>query len=240
MADVNARPVIGVTGSAYRGRAMWWFAALGLRLFGAKPQRITPPMDADEVHDLDGLLIGGGDDIGAEIYGGVPVPDVRLDPLRDQLELAAVNIAVPKGIPILGICRGAQMLNVALGGTLNEDIYKIYHQAPRMRTVLPRKRVDLAPDTRLQRLIGLDCVNVNSLHHQSVRKLGKGLQVCGVDQYGIVQAVEDTGDIFRIGVQWHPEFLIYRKPHRRLFGAFVEACRDIMRARAGKPSELQS
>jgi len=240
MAAMRDRPVIGVTGSADRGRAMWWFAAIGLRLFGAKPRRIVPPMEPGEVHGLDGLLIGGGDDIGAEIYGGVPVPDVRLDPLRDQLELAAVNIALPKRIPILGICRGAQMLNVALGGTLNEDIYKIYHEAPRMRTVLPRKRVDLTPGTRLHGLVGLDCINVNSLHHQSIRNTGRGLRVCGLDQHGIVQAIEDKGDVFRIGVQWHPEFLIYRKPHRRLFGAFVEACRETIRARAGRSPELQT
>lgn len=181
-------------------------------------------MEAEEIRDLDGLLIGGGDDIGAEIYGGVPVPDVRLDPLRDRLELGALEIAIPKEMPILGICRGAQMLNVALGGTLNRDIYEIFIQAPRMRTVLPRKQVNLESGSFLHRLTGLDCVTVNSLHHQSVDKLGNGLKVSGVDEYGIVQAIEDPNRKFRIGVQWHPEFLIYRKVHRRLFGAFVEAC----------------
>lgn len=226
MDRVKTRPVIGVTGSAYRGRAMWWFAAIGLRLFGAKPRRITPPLKGTEFKDLDGLLIGGGDDISAELYGGVPVLDVRLDPLRDRLELAALKHALPRGMPILGICRGAQMLNVALGGTLNQDIYKVYMEAPRMRTVLPRKRVDLVPGSNLQRLIDLDCVVVNSLHHQSVNKTGKGLQVCGTDEHGIVQAIEDPAKAFRIGVQWHPEFLIYRKPHRRLFGAFVQAVRE--------------
>ncbi len=204
---------------------MFWFAALGLRLFGARPRRITPPMEASELKGLDGLLIGGGDDIGAEIYGGMPVPDVRIDPLRDKLELSALEIALPKGIPVLGICRGAQMLNVALGGTLNQDIYEVYKQAPRMRTVLPRKRVDLEKGTRLHELIGLDCITVNSLHHQSVDKLGRGLQVSGSDEHGIIQAIEARGEAFRMGVQWHPEFLIYRRPHRRLFAAFVRACR---------------
>ncbi|NIL96297.1 MAG: gamma-glutamyl-gamma-aminobutyrate hydrolase family protein, partial [Planctomycetales bacterium] len=173
---------------------MFWFAALGLRLFGARPRRITPPMEASELKGLDGLLIGGGDDIGAEIYGGMPVPDVRIDPLRDKLELSALEIALPKGIPVLGICRGAQMLNVALGGTLNQDIYEVYKQAPRMRTVLPRKRVDLEKGTRLHELIGLDCITVNSLHHQSVDKLGRGLQVSGSDEHGIIQAIEARGE----------------------------------------------
>lgn len=219
---------------------MWWFAALGLRLFGAQPRRITPPMEASEVKGLDGLLIGGGDDIGAEIYGGVPVPDVRLDPLRDRLELAALEIALPGKIPVLGICRGAQMLNVALGGTLNRDIYEIFVQAPRMRTVLPRKRVNLKSGSFLRRLTELECVIVNSLHHQSVDKLGKGLEVSGLDEYGIIQAIEDPDKNFRIGVQWHPEFLIYRKAHRRLFGAFVEACRQEMERVAGAPAQSET
>lgn len=225
MASVTRRPLIGVTGPEGRGHAMFWFAALGLRLFGARPRRITPPMEASELRGLDGLLIGGGDDIGAEIYGGVPVPDVRIDPQRDKLELEALDGALPKGIPILGICRGAQMLNVALGGTLNQDIYEIYQHAPRMWTVLPRKHVDLEAGTRLHDIIGMETVTVNSLHNQSVKQLGEGLRISGVDEHGIVQAIEHNDRPFRIGVQWHPEFLIYRRPHRRLFGAFVRACR---------------
>lgn len=239
MAKVKARPVIGVTGPKGRGHAMFWFAALGLRLFGARPRRITPPMEADQLSGLDGLLIGGGDDIGAEIYGGMPVPDVRIDPSRDALELSALDIALPKRVPVLGICRGAQMLNVALGGTLNQDIYEVYRQAPRMWTVLPRKHVQLEPGTTLRGLIGMETVTVNSLHNQSVKELGRGLRISGTDEHGIVQAIEHTGETFRIGVQWHPEFLIYRKPHRRLFGAFVEACRETIRVRAGDSSELQ-
>jgi putative glutamine amidotransferase len=207
---------------------MWMFSALSLRLFGARPVRVTPPAKAAALDEFDGFLIGGGDDIGAELYGGLPVPDVRLDPERDRLELDVLGSVLPRSVPVLGICRGAQMLNVALGGTLNQDIYEVYDKAPRMRTVLPRKRVDIAAGTRLREVLDLDCVTVNSLHHQSVKALGQGMTVSGVDEHGIVQAVEVTGHAFRIGVQWHPEFLIYRKPHRRLFAAFVAACRENM------------
>jgi putative glutamine amidotransferase len=219
------RPVIAVTGARARGRFMWWFSYIALRLFGAKPLRITPPMEAADVKGIDGLLIGGGDDIGAELYGGMPVPDVRIDPDRDRLELDALRAVLPRDMPVLGICRGAQILNVALGGTLNQDIHQVYLTAPRMRTVLPLKCVNVAADTHLREIIEMDHVVVNSLHQQSVKDLGRGLRVSGVDEYGIVQSIEDTRHPFRIGVQWHPEFLIYRKAHRRLFAAFVAACR---------------
>jgi putative glutamine amidotransferase len=220
------KPVIGVTGARDRGRFMWWFSALALRIFGARPLRITPPMRAGDLKGLDGLLIGGGDDIGAELYGGLPVPDVRIDPARDMLELDLLKAMLPDGLPVLGICRGAQMLNIALGGTLNQDIYEVFVKAPRMRTVLPRKRVSIESGSRLRDIVGMDCVIVNSLHHQSVQQPGRGLSVSGIDEFDIVQAIEDASHPFRIGVQWHPEFLIYRRAHRRLFSAFVKACKE--------------
>lgn len=229
------KPMIGVTGARDRGRFMWWFSALALRIFGARPLRIAPPMRAGDIAGLDGLLIGGGDDIGAELYGGLPVPDVRIDPARDMLELDLLRDVLPTPMPVLGICRGAQMLNVALGGTLNQDIYEVFVKAPRMRTVLPRKQVNIAPGGRLHGIVDMDCVIVNSLHHQSVREPGRGLTVSGVDESGIVQSIEDAGHPFRIGVQWHPEFLIYRRAHRRLFAAFVRACREA--ARRARPAE---
>ncbi len=218
-----SRPVIGVTTSKGRGWRLWAFAALSLRLHGAQPVRLTAPFVAEQFSGLDGLVIGGGDDIGATLYDAMPAPNVRIDPDRDAMEQNALSHLWETDTPILGICRGAQMLNVFRGGRLHADIYDVYQSAPRMRTPLPRKRVDLVDGSRVRRIVEEDCIIVNALHHQSVDTLGDGLQIAGLDEHGIVQAIEFAGEQFRIGVQWHPEFLFYRKAHRRLFRALVSA-----------------
>ncbi|SES91659.1 putative glutamine amidotransferase [Oceanicella actignis] len=219
------RPVVGVTKGRGRGWALWAFAALSLRLHGARPRRIEPPFSPEAARGLDALIVGGGDDIGATLYGGEPAPDMRIDPERDALELRLLEEAWRRHLPVLGICRGAQMLNVFLGGTLHADIAQAYPHARRLRTPLPRKHVRLAPGTRLARIIGDEAIVVNALHHQSIDRLGQGLRVAARDEYGIVQAVEHRGRLLRIGVQWHPEFLFYARKHRRLFAALTDAAR---------------
>lgn len=226
------RPVIGVTGGRGRGRISWLCAAFSLWLHGARAVRITAPKDSHAPFDpavvagLDGLVIGGGDDIGATIYGAEPTPDVRLDPARDALELSALKTLWERKIPILGICRGSQMLNIFAGGNLHQDIYTAFAEVPMIHTPLPRKHVTLESGTRLEAVIGRGTVTVNALHHQSVDRLGDGFRVAARDEYGIVQATEHQGSVFRVGVQWHPEFLFYRRAHRRLFAALVTAARQ--------------
>jgi putative glutamine amidotransferase len=197
---------------------------LALARAGARAVRLvsgSPP----PAEPLAGLVIGGGDDIGAEIYGGQVLPDVRIDPERDRLELHLLEAALPARLPVLGICRGSQMINVALGGTLNSDIHEIYTHAPRMRTVLPRKTVHIENASRLYDIMRCDPCRVNALHHQSVDRLGRGLAVVARDESGIVQAVEDAGMPFLLGVQWHPELLVWKRPQQRLFSALTAAAR---------------
>lgn len=217
------KPLIGVTTSKRSGWFLWFFAWLSLRWQGARAVRLTAPFERDKFRRLDGLLIGGGDDISATLYGGMPAPDVRVDVQRDELEQSALAMLWKTDIPILGICRGAQMLNIYLGGRLHPDIYEVYHNAPKMRTPLPRKHVDVHDGSRLAQIIEAPLIVVNALHHQSVEELGDGLEISANDKYGIVQAIESRGVAFRIGVQWHPELLLYRSPHRRLFRSFVQA-----------------
>lgn len=218
------KPRIGVTSSRRGGWRSFTMNCLALWRAGATAVRFTP---GDEVtlNGLSGLVVGGGDDIGAELYGGMPTPDVRIDPARDELELSLLEKALAVRMPILGICRGAQILNVHLGGTLHTDIHETFEDAPKMRTVLPRKSVTLSEDSHLARLLRCNPCRVNALHHQSVDRLGEGLRVVGRDEAGVVQAVETGGDDFLIGVQWHPELLVFSRPQQRLYRALAVAAR---------------
>ena len=218
------RPLIGVTTSGRGGWRSYLMNRLALWRTGARAVRLTPGSAMPD-EPLSGLVIGGGDDIGAEIYGGKILPDVRIDPDRDRLELRLLEAALPAGIPVLGICRGSQMINVALGGSLHTDIHEVYVQAPRMRTILPKKTVRIVPGSRLDRVLGCNPCRVNALHHQSVDRLGTGLKIVAQDEAGIVQAIEGAGTPFLIGVQWHPELLVWKEPQQRLFAALAEAAK---------------
>jgi putative glutamine amidotransferase len=227
-----SRPLIGVTTSRRGGWRSYLLHRLALRRAGARAMRLVAG-EALPTDELDGLVIGGGDDIGAELYGGEVLPDVRIDPERDKLELKLLEWALPRGLPILGICRGSQMINVALGGSLHTDIHAVYVEAPKMRTVLPKKTVHIAEGSRLDRIMACNPCRVNALHHQSVDRLGRGLKIVAKDESGIVQATEGTGSDFLIGVQWHPELLVTRSPQQRIFVALAEAARA-----AHKPSRV--
>ncbi|MBI1181148.1 MAG: gamma-glutamyl-gamma-aminobutyrate hydrolase family protein [Alphaproteobacteria bacterium] len=218
---MRPRPAVGVSASARGGRIMWWFNRASIRLAGGRAVRLTPETGADW-RSLDALVLGGGDDIGAEIYHGRIAPDVRVDPRRDRMELDLLDHAEARRLPVLGICRGAQMLNVFRGGSLYPDIYEVF-AAPRMRTALPRKRVTIERSSRLHGIVGADTMMVNSLHHQAVDRPGERLRPVARDDAGIVQAIEGEGERLLIGVQWHPEFLIYRGRQHGLFEALVRA-----------------
>jgi putative glutamine amidotransferase len=219
------KPRVGVTVSKRGGWRSFLMNRVALWRAGAKAVRFVAG-DEVSVEGLSALIIGGGDDIGAELYGGTPVPDVRIDPARDELELAMLENALAARMPILGICRGAQILNVHLGGTLHTDIHEVYEDARKMRTVLPRKTVTLEEGSHLAGLLRCNPCRVNALHHQSIDKLGEGLRVVGTDEAGVVQAIETAGPDFIIGVQWHPELLVLSRPQQRLYRALVAAARD--------------
>ncbi|NBC95431.1 MAG: gamma-glutamyl-gamma-aminobutyrate hydrolase family protein [Deinococcus-Thermus bacterium] len=221
---MSRKPRIAVTTSARSGWRIFPLVALNVWLAGGRAVRWGAGRPAD-LGGVDGLIIGGGDDISPALYGGELRAEVRLDPERDALERHLAEEALARGIPVLGICRGAQMLNVALGGTLHTDAYSAYPGSRKYWTILPRRAVCPCPGTLLAELSGAGEMLVNSLHTQAVDRLGAGLRVAARDGGGMVQAIERTVAPFALGVQWHPEHLIYQRRQRRLFAALVASAR---------------
>ena len=194
------------------------------------------PDDAASVLErLDGLVLSGGGDVDPTLYGGTPhVRLGRVDRRRDDFELALVAEALRRDVPILAICRGHQVLNVAMGGTLIQDIPSeveggIDHDAPgrRWRRV---HRVDIVPGSRLHEVLGRVSVSVNSFHHQAVARLGRGLVVSArAEKDDLIEGIELPGRPFVIGVQWHPEsFWSRADSFQALFDAHAESCRAVV------------
>ena len=219
---MTARPRIAVTTSARSGWRIFPLVALNVWLAGGRAVRWGTGRAA-ELDTVDGLVIGGGDDISPALYGGEIRAEVRLDPARDALERRLAEEALERGLPVLGICRGAQMLNVALGGTLHADAYAAFPGSRRYRTILPRRRVRACRGTLLAGIAGREEMLVNALHTQAVDRLGRGLRVAAEDAGGMIQAIERPGPPFALGVQWHPEHLFYQAAQRRIFAALVRA-----------------
>ncbi|QLC74149.1 gamma-glutamyl-gamma-aminobutyrate hydrolase family protein [Pseudomonas sp. LPB0260] len=210
------RPRVGVTGNSRRWSPSWWSTRLALRLAGAQAERISV-RHAASGRPLSALIIGGGDDIGPEHYGGEITAKVRSDPERDELEMRWIERALEQGIPLLGICRGAQLINVVLGGNLHQDIRAMRVHTYNRPGLLPTKQVRVDAESRLAGLCGKARLRVNSLHHQAVRQPGEGLRVVAWDLDNIVQAVEAADGRPIIGVQWHPEYLCYLPAQLALF-----------------------
>ena len=182
---------------------------------------------------MDGLLLPGGVDLDPATYGESPLPSCgRLDPARDRVELRFTRWAIAEGKPLFGLCRGLQIVNVALGGTLYQDIaaqrndaikHDYFPTAGYARDHLAHP-VTVASGSRLDALVGTAPLKVNSMHHQAIKDLAPGLVPTAVAPDGLIEAVESSGNQFLLGVQWHPESLTYRDPRmHRLVAGFVEA-----------------
>ena len=177
---------------------------------------------------LDGILFSGGGDIALDHFKGDPHPRIdEIDPDRDIIELNLLKAAVSDGKPFLGICRGCQLINIGLGGTLYTHIPDqltgaLDHSYPgNMRTVLVHE-VRIEEGTRTADVLGEPIVKVNSLHHQGLKEIGAGLRVAGYAPDGLVEATELPDHPYGLAVQWHPESLTDQQPTRNLFRTFVE------------------
>ena len=210
------RPRVGVTGSSRRWAPAWWCSRLALWLAGAKAVRISVKHLANR-KSLDALVIGGGNDISPEHYGGDIQDKVKSDPKRDQLEIEYIKFALLNNLPVLGICRGAQLINVVCGGSLHQDIRSLRKHTYNRPGLLPTKSVKLTDNSRLYEICQKTELRVNSLHHQAIREAGDSLKVVGRDRDQIVQAVESIDHQRMIGVQWHPEYICYLPSQLALF-----------------------
>lgn len=244
---VTARPpVIGITPSpstdtfshgTFERYALAANYARAVECAGGIPIVLVPQLDhlPHLVSLLDGVVLSGGGDVRPSRYGDSTVhPETYgIHDLRDEFELALVRSALELDIPLLCICRGIQVLNVALGGTLIQDIGDQFSRALDHRqqrrgipSSEPSHEVEVVPGSLLHAVYGGTVIAVNSFHHQALKEVAAELRVAGRAADGIVEAVEFPGQRFVLGVQWHPEMMFEAHPeHLEPFRALVEAAR---------------
>jgi putative glutamine amidotransferase len=203
---------------------------------GGEVRVLEPSQDPDEaLAGIDGLLLTGGDDVAPARYGEAAHPSVVADdPARDLFEIALIGVARARDLPLFAICRGIQVLNVAAGGSLVQDIPSQVTGAVNHCLKVPQHRpYDLAheiwvdKDSRLaallgDRLIGSDTCDVNSRHHQAVKTVGGRFRVSATAPDGVIEAIEDPAARFCVGVQWHPENFWRTGEFRSLYEGFLE------------------
>lgn len=190
--------------------------------------------DCSQLADtLDGFLLTGGPDIHPFLFGEETLEGCgNQSSQRDRTELLLFSQVYARKKPVLAICRGIQLINIALGGDIYQDIGRqterdlpIAHSQPFSPSV-PSHHVVLKKDSLLSSVTGSERIEVNSSHHQAVRRPAKCLTICAQAQDGIIEGLEHPGYPFLLGVQWHPELLYHSHSHaERLFSAFVNACR---------------
>ena len=200
-----------------------------LRLAGLSPVLAEFPVDGepspDLLNDVSGLVLTGGGDVAAAEYGGDPAVTLDVKPARDAFELALLGMAEARALPILGLCRGAQLMNVHRGGTLGG-----FRDEPRFgihRNALEGHPVLIEPGSRLAAIYGSERVDeVTTWHGQHVAAPGRGVEITAYSPDGIPEAIEVTDGPFMLGVQWHAEMPPWDEQQERLFVAFADAVRD--------------
>jgi putative glutamine amidotransferase len=217
---------VGITGpERVPEEYCWALARHGARVLALSAQPPGPPLE-----ELDGLLLSGGGDVDPVHYGRPRHPRCgEPEAARDEFELRLTRQAVAAGIPVLGICRGAQVLGVALGGTLIQDIP--CQRPGALEHNNARHWVRVAEGSRLREILACDRLEVNSFHHQANDCLGEGLQPSAWSEDSVIEAIERDGEGFAMGVQWHPERMSGDPCQERLFAAFLGASQEHGRSR---------
>ena len=179
----------------------------------------------DVFERLDGLMLSGGADVNPFMYGEQPHPTTEAEDVRDQLESTLTRWAIEDSLPTLGICRGMQLLNVVMGGTLIQDLPSAGYSHPHsvLRSDLVHE-LDVDPTSRLAEVLGQTVFSANSFHHQAVGRLGEDLKITARAGDGVIEGMEGTKHPWLLAVQFHPEDLTaFHEPSRHLFQRFVAA-----------------
>jgi putative glutamine amidotransferase len=196
------------------------------------PNTYDPALAADLIDTIDGLLMTGGGDLHPSYYNQNPHPKLtESTPNRDSFEMALAKLALDSEMPIMAICRGHQVLNVILGGSLHQDLSclpdNVLTHADPGQTARVFHDVAVSPGSLLHRIVGTDIIETNSSHHQVIDRLGEGLRFAAfAREDNIPEAIEHEAKRFVLGLQWHPEAIFDRDHSRKIFGAFVEASRQ--------------
>ena len=220
---------VGVTNATYQ-RVM---TAAGGRLIALRPDAAGEPVDPEAVKALleekqiDGVLLTGGGDVDPNLYGGDPNTTMLVHRLRDDFEIALINAAKQRGLPMLGICRGCQILNVAMGGGVRN--LRLEPDIKKQHLLLKGHAVDLTPGSKLAEILGgIRLEKVVSLHGNSVAELAPGVRIAATGPGNIVEAIEaDSGaqEGWILGIQWHPELTLDDKVQHRVYKALVDRAR---------------
>ena len=242
-----SKPKIAITGPNQSGTTAWLFTALNIRIAGGQPIRVTPD-SFDGGLDYDGVIIGGGSDIHPDHYTKeqttpvdrfvwIKLKECVLYPMelmsrlsssaydkdRDKMEIKFIHYALDNNLPILGICRGHQLLNAELGGSMYESTLPLLQKEARIRSPFPRKTVLYTTnDSLISKIAGDAPLKVNAIHSQAVAQSAEELEVTAKEEAGINQVIESKGSAKVLGVQWHPEYLFYMRAHRKIFSWLVK------------------
>lgn len=237
-------PLIGISGSMNDAEKQIFLVRAYMQALlnaGAVPVLLSPDMDAPAMTaclaQLDGLMLAGGGDVVPARFQEEPIPELgETTPVRDAFELSILPMAMEHRMPVLGICRGIQVMNVALGGSLYQDLPAQFQ--PDFLPLLPHQQteeyekpthpVSVKPSSLLHRLVGAPQLSVNSMHHQAVKAIASPLCPVATAPDGVIEALEHPKLPFFLGVQWHPERL-EDEASRQLFAGFIHAAETYRR-----------